>query len=237
DPIGSSGVGLHTGNKVNLTIRPAGTNFGIRFKRIDLPGQPVVKADVDYVVDTSRGTTIENHGARIQTIEHLLAALAGMGVDNALIELDAPEVPILDGSARGFIDAIGQAGLSTQDAEKIYYNLDTNIHFFDEVKNVEMMAIPAREYQITTMIDFNSPVLGTQHATLKRIQDFRDEISNSRTFCFLHELDYLVENNLIKGGDLNNAIVVVDKPISDDDLGRLAKIFNRQTVEVVSEGI
>lgn len=237
EPIAISGVGLHTGNEVNLTIHPAGNNFGIRFKRIDLPGQPIIKADVDYVVDTSRGTTIENHGARIQTIEHLLAALAGMGVDNALIELDAAEVPILDGSARGFIEAIDEVGLSMQDAEKIYYNLDTNIHFFDENKNVEMMAIPAREYQITTMIDFNSPVLGTQHAALKRMQDFRSEIANSRTFCFLHELDYLLENNLIKGGDLNNAIVVVDKPISKEDLSRLAKVFNRPTVEVVSEGI
>jgi UDP-3-O-[3-hydroxymyristoyl] N-acetylglucosamine deacetylase/3-hydroxyacyl-[acyl-carrier-protein] dehydratase len=232
-----SGVGLHTGKEVTLTMKPANPGFGIRFQRIDLPDQPVVKADVDYVVDTSRGTTLEHNGARINTIEHVLSALVGMSIDNILLELNAPEVPIMDGSAREFIEAIESVGILEQDAKKIYYAIDTNIHFYDPVKNVDMLAIPANEYQITTMIDFNSPVLGTQHATLKQLGDFKSEISSSRTFCFLHELEVLLENNLIKGGQLNNAIVVVDKVVSDDELEKLAKVFNQPKVEVKSEGI
>lgn len=232
-----SGVGLHTGEQVNLTMKPANPGFGIRFKRVDLPEQPVVKADVDYVVDTSRGTTLEHNGARIYTIEHLLAALVGMNVDNVLLELDAPEIPIMDGSALPFIEAIESVGIQEQEAKKIYYSIDQNIHFYDPVKNVDMLAIPAQEYQITTMIDFNSPVLGTQHASLKHIGDFKKEIANSRTFCFLHELEVLLENNLIKGGQLNNAIVVVDKVVSDEELDKLAKVFNQPKVEVKNEGI
>jgi len=232
-----SGVGLHTGKEVTLTMKPANPGFGIRFQRTDLPEQPVVKADVDYVVDTSRGTTLEHNGARINTVEHILAALVGMGIDNVLLELDAPEVPIMDGSALNFIEAIESVGVQEQDAKKIYYSIDTNIHFYDPVKNVDMLAIPANEYQITTMIDFNSPVLGTQHASLKHLDEFRNEISSSRTFCFLHELEFLLENNLIKGGDLNNAIVVVDKVVSSDQLEKLAKVFNQQKIEVKNEGI
>ncbi len=231
------GVGLHTGEKVTLTMKPANPGFGIRFQRMDLPGEPIVKADVDYVVDTARGTTLEHNGARIHTVEHVLAALAGMGVDNVMLQLNGSEIPILDGSAAGFIEAIDQAGIQTQDAKKIYYAIDTNIHYYDPVKNVDMLAIPSNAYQITTMIDFNSPVLGTQHAVLKNIANFKKEIANSRTFCFLHELEFLLENNLIKGGDLNNAIVVVDKKISDAELEKLARIFNKQKVAVKTEGI
>lgn len=232
-----SGVGLHTGHKVTLTMKPANPGFGLRFKRTDLPGEPVIKADVDYVADTSRGTTLEYHGARVHTTEHLLAALVGMGIDNALLELDAPEVPIMDGSSRNFIEAIESAGVEIQNAKRIYYSLDANIHYFDPVKNVDMLAIPANEYQITTMIDFNSPVLGTQHITLKNIQDFKDEISNSRTFCFLHELEQLVDKNLIKGGDLSNAIVVVDKVVSEEELNKLSHLFNQPEIAVKHEGI
>ncbi len=232
-----SGVGLHTGKEVTLTMKPANPGFGIRFQRTDLPDQPIVKADVDYVVDTSRGTTLEHNGARINTVEHILAALVGMSVDNVLLQLNAPEVPIMDGSAREFIEAIESIGIQEQDAKKVYYAIDTNIHFYDPVKKVDMLAIPANEYQVTTMIDFNSPVLGTQHATLKHIYDFKKEVGNSRTFCFLHELEFLLENNLIKGGQLHNAIVVVDKVVSADELEKLAKVFNQPTVEVKSEGI
>ncbi len=232
-----NGVGLHTGNAVTLTIKPANPGFGIRFKRIDLPETPVIKADVDLVTDTSRGTTLEHHGVKVNTVEHILAALVGSGVDNALLELNAPEVPILDGSAKGFMEAIDSVGTQEQDAKKIYYNLDTNIHFFDKEKNVDMLAVPAKEFKVTTMIDFNSPVLGTQHASLKNLNDFKKEISQSRTFCFLHELELLLENNLIKGGDLNNAIVVVDKVVSEEQLDKLAKIFKQPKVEVKSEGI
>lgn len=237
EPVTLSGIGLHTGANVKMTIKPANAGFGYRFQRIDLPDQPIVKADADLVVDTSRGTTIEQNGARISTIEHLLAALVGCNIDNALIEINAPEVPILDGSSREFIEAIDSVGVQEQDAKRIVYTLDNNIHYFDPVKNVDMLAIPSQNYQITTMIDFNSPILGTQHASLKNISEFRDEIGSCRTFCFLHEVEYLLENNLIKGGDLSNAIVVVDKPVTQEELNHLAKVFRKETIEVKQEGI
>ena len=232
-----SGVGLHTGREVTMTMKPANPGFGIRFQRIDLPEKPVVKADADYVVDTSRGTTIDHNGARVSTIEHTLAALVGMSVDNVLIQLDGPEVPIMDGSAREFIEAIDSVGLQEQDAKRIVYAIDQNIHYYDPVKNVDMLAVPSSDFQVTTLIDFNSPVLGTQHATLKHISEFRDEIAPCRTFCFLHELEYLLDHDLIKGGDVSNAIVVVDKVVSGEELERLAKVFNKKKIEVKSEGI
>lgn len=237
EPVTLSGVGLHTGATVTITIKPANVGLGYRFQRIDLPEQPIVKADCDLVVDTSRGTTIEQNGARISTIEHLLAALVGCHIDNALIEINAPEVPILDGSSREFIEAIESVGIQEQDAKRVVFTLDNNIHFYDPVKNVDMLAIPSQNYQITTMIDFNSPILGTQHASLKHINEFKSGIGNCRTFCFLHEVEYLLENNLIKGGDLSNAIVVVDKPVSQDELNHLAKVFKKETMEVKQEGI
>ena len=231
------GVGLHTGEKVTMTMKPANAGFGIRFQRIDLPDKPVVKADCDYVVDTSRGTTIEYNGARVSTIEHTLAALVGLEIDNVLIELDGPEVPILDGSARMFLEAIESVGIQELEAKRIVYTIDSNIHYYDPVKNVDMLAVPSNEYQITTLIDFNSPVLGTQHATLKHLSEFKTEVAPCRTFCFLHELEYLLDNNLIKGGDLSNAIVVVDKVVSQEELNHLAKVFNKQKIEVKQEGI
>jgi UDP-3-O-[3-hydroxymyristoyl] N-acetylglucosamine deacetylase/3-hydroxyacyl-[acyl-carrier-protein] dehydratase len=231
------GVGLHTGEDVTMTMKPANPGHGIRFQRIDLPEKPIVKADVDFVVDTSRGTTIEYNGARVSTIEHTMAALVGLGVDNVLIELDGPEVPIMDGSAQHFMDAIESAGIEEQEAKRIVYSIDSNIHFYDPVKKVDMLALPSTDYQITALIDFNSPVLGTQHAALKNISEFKGEIGPCRTFCFLHELEYLLDNNLIKGGDLSNAIVVVDKIVGQEELNRLAKIFNKQKIEVKQEGI
>ncbi|GAA4303125.1 bifunctional UDP-3-O-[3-hydroxymyristoyl] N-acetylglucosamine deacetylase/3-hydroxyacyl-ACP dehydratase [Compostibacter hankyongensis] len=236
-PVTVSGVGLHTGHQVDMTLKPATPGFGIKFQRIDLPDQPIVKADVDYVVDTSRGTTLEHRGARISTVEHLLAALVGMGIDNVLIELNGPEVPIMDGSSQPFITAIEEAGVHEQDAKKIYYSIDSNIYHYDETKKVEMVALPSMDYKITTLIDFNSPVLGTQHAALKHIRSFKKEIAPCRTFCFFHELEYLLDNNLIKGGDLNNAIVVVDRVVSDEQLERLARAFKREKISVKSEGI
>ncbi|PJJ75136.1 3-hydroxyacyl-[acyl-carrier-protein] dehydratase /UDP-3-O-[3-hydroxymyristoyl] N-acetylglucosamine deacetylase [Thermoflavifilum aggregans] len=237
EPIQISGVGLHTGLEVNMTIKPATPGYGIKFQRIDLPDKPIIKADVDYVVDTSRGTTLGLDGVRISTVEHLMAALVGMGVDNAHIELDAPEVPIMDGSALPFVEAIEKGGVQEQDAKKIYYSIDTNIQFTDEEKKVELLALPSLEYKVTTLIDFNSPVLGTQHAAMKHISEFKDEIAPCRTFCFLHELEFLLENNLIKGGDLNNAIVVVDKVVSEEELAKLAVAFKREKISVKSEGI
>ena len=236
-PVTLQGVGLHTGHEVIMTLRPANPGFGIRFQRVDLPEKPIVKADVDYVVDTSRGTTIEHNGARVSTVEHILAALVGMRIDNVLIELNAPEVPILDGSAREFIEAIDSIGVLMQDAKRVVYSIDTNIHFYDPVKNVDMLAVPATEYQITTLIDFNSKILGTQHAAMRHISEFRTEIAPCKTFCFLHELEYLLKNNLIKGGDLSNAIVVVDKVVSQEELNHLAVVFNKPKIEVQQEGI
>jgi UDP-3-O-[3-hydroxymyristoyl] N-acetylglucosamine deacetylase/3-hydroxyacyl-[acyl-carrier-protein] dehydratase len=234
--ISISGTGIHTGAFVDMTLRPAEPNFGIQFQRTDLPGQPLIKADCDLVTDTSRGTTLELNGAKINTVEHVLAALVGMGIDNVLIALNGLEVPIIDGSSAPFVDIIEQAGVKEQLADKVWYTLDENIHHKDDKKRVEMIAVPADEYSFTTLIDFNSPVLGTQHASLRHINDFKDEIAPCRTFCFLHELEMLLDNNLIKGGDISNAIVVVDKPVDKEEMMRLAKVFKMDKMEVKSEG-
>ena len=231
-----SGTGLHTGVNVDMTLKPANPGFGYQFQRIDLPGMPVIKADCDLVTDTSRGTTLEENGAKVYTVEHVLAALVGMGIDNCLIEVNGPEMPIIDGSSEPFVEIIEDAKVVEQDAAKAWYSIDTNITHYDEKKRVEMTALPATDYKITTLIDFNSPVLGTQHAGLKTMRDFKPEIAPCRTFCFLHELEMLLDNNLIKGGDINNAIVVVDKPVTAKEMQRLAKAFGRDKIEVKSEG-
>ena len=231
-----SGTGLHTGVLVDLTLRPATPGFGIQFQRIDLPGKPIIKADCDLVTDTSRGTTLESNGAKVITVEHVLAALVGMGIDNCLVEVNGPEMPIMDGSSEPFVDLIEKAGISEQDAAKTWYCIDENIYLQDENKRVDMVAMPAPDYSVTTLIDFNSPVLGTQHAGLKNMSDFKTEIAPCRTFCFLHELEMLIDNNLIKGGDVNNAIVVVDKPVGTVELERLRKVFKKDKIEVKSEG-
>jgi UDP-3-O-[3-hydroxymyristoyl] N-acetylglucosamine deacetylase/3-hydroxyacyl-[acyl-carrier-protein] dehydratase len=235
-PISISGTGLHTGVNVDMTLKPANPGFGFQFQRIDLPGAPTIKADCDLVTDTSRGTTLEQNNAKISTVEHILAALTGMGVDNCLIEVNGPEIPIIDGSSGPFVDIIEKTGVLEQDAAKAWYTIDTNISFYDEKKRVEMTALPATHYELTTLIDFNSPVLGTQHAGLKRMADFKKDIATCRTFCFLHELEMLLDNNLIKGGDINNAIVVVDKPLTEEAIQRLSKAFGRKKVEVKTEG-
>jgi len=237
EEISISGAGIHTGQSVTMRIKPAAPNTGIIFQRIDLPNKPIVKADVDYVVETNRSTTLENNGARVSTVEHLMASLVGMQVDNALIEIDGEEVPILDGSAQQFVEALEKAGLQQQEAAKIYYTIEHNITFSDEEKKVEMVALPYNEYRINTLIDFNSPVLGTQHASLKYISDFNTAIAPCRTFCFFHELEWLLANNLIKGGDINNAIVVVDKEISEEQVERISKVFHKKDVQVSAEGI
>ncbi len=234
--ISISGTGLHTGVLVDMALHPANPGFGIQFQRVDLPNQPVIKADCDLVTDTSRGTTLQVGDAKVSTVEHILAALVGLGVDNLLIELNGPEIPIMDGSSTPFIEAIEKVGVLEQDAAKAWYSIDENIFHYDDDKRVEMVALPALDYQITTLIDFNSPVLGTQHAALKTIKDFKSEIAPCRTFCFLHELEALLENDLIKGGDINNAIVVVDKPVTKEEMTRLAKVFKRDKIEVKSEG-
>src|SRR5690349_16349905 len=227
-----SGVGLHTGVNANLTFKPAPENHGYQFKRIDLPDQPIIEADVDHVIDTNRGTTIGKGNAKVSTIEHVLAALSGMEIDNVLMEIDGPEVPILDGSSKPFIDILEKAGIQEQNAERIYYTLSENITYEDPSRKTEMLAVPSEDFRLTVMVDYNTDILGTQHATLYNVGEFKSEVSESRTFCFLHELEMMLKANLIKGGDINNAIVVVDKPVSDDKLAYLRKVFNRNDVTV-----
>lgn len=232
-----SGVGLHTGKPVQLTLLPAPENHWYKFQRVDLPDKPVVDADADLVVDTSRGTTLEKNGARVYTTEHVLAALMGMDIDNCLIQLDGPEVPIMDGSSRPFIDAIEKAGIVEQTAEREYFILTNNITFEDPLKKVEMLAVPQDEFRVTVMVDYNSDVLGTQHASMYHLGEFKNEISPCRTFVFLHELEALLANNLIKGGDLDNAIVLVDKELPKEKIDYLKKVFNKEHVEVKGRGV
>lgn len=231
-----SGVGLHTGMLVNMTLKPAPENHGIKFKRIDLEGQPIIDADVDNVVDTSRGTTIAVGNAKVHTVEHTLAALVGMSVDNVLIELDAPEPPIMDGSAKYFVEAIQKTGIQKQNADREYFVVDQNIQYTDPQKQIDMAALPLNGYRMTVMVDYNSPVLGSQHATILDMNDFAKEIASCRTFCFLHELEALLKAGLIKGGDVNNAIVVVDRQVTDEELEHLAQLFNKPKVSV-NQGI
>jgi UDP-3-O-[3-hydroxymyristoyl] N-acetylglucosamine deacetylase/3-hydroxyacyl-[acyl-carrier-protein] dehydratase len=236
-PVSVSGVGLHTGETVTMTFNPAPEGHGYVFRRIDLEGSPTVRADVDLVVDTSRGTTIEENGARVHTVEHTLAALAGLQIDNCLIDLDGPEPPVMDGSSSFFIEALEKAGLSEQNADREFFVIDQPIHYYENERQVDLAAMPMDEFRVTVMIDYNSPILGSQHATLFNIDQFAKEFADSRTFCFLHELEQLVDAGLIKGGNLNNAIVVVDREVNDEELERLRKLFKRPQIEVAEEGI
>lgn len=236
-PVTLSGVGLHTGKEVTLTFLPAPDNHGIKFQRVDLPGRPIIDADVDNVVDISRGTTIEQNGARVATVEHVMASLAGLEIDNCLVEISAEETPIMDGSARYFMKAIKEAGVQEQEAEREYFTLPQNIYYHENDRQVEMIAMPLDDYRLTVMVDYNSPVLGSQHASITSLKEFEKDIASCRTFCFLHELEMLYNNNLIRGGDLNNAIVIVDRVIEDHELEHLAKMFNKPKVEVKKEGI
>ncbi|WP_247233736.1 bifunctional UDP-3-O-[3-hydroxymyristoyl] N-acetylglucosamine deacetylase/3-hydroxyacyl-ACP dehydratase [Telluribacter sp. SYSU D00476] len=227
-----SGVGLHTGVTATMTFVPAAANHGYKFQRVDLPGQPIVDADVDNVVDTSRGTTIEQNGARINTVEHTLAALVGLQIDNVLIQLDGPEPPIMDGSSIQFIEALEEAGIEEQNAYRNYFEVPEYVHYKNEEKGIEMAALPLSDYRLTVMVDYNSKVISSQHASLNSISLFKQEIARCRTFCFLHELEMLHSQNLIKGGDLNNAIVIVDREVKDDELDHLAKLLNKPKVSV-----
>ena len=232
-----SGVGLHTGVEANMTFVPASIGHGIKYQRIDLEGQPIIDADVDNVVDVSRGTSIEQSGARINTVEHTLAALVGLEIDNVLIQLDGPEPPIMDGSSIQFVDKLNEAGREEQNALREFLVVDESVFYREPDREVEMAALPLDDFRVTVMVDYNSPVLGSQHASLNDISQFEHEIASSRTFCFLHELEMLYKNKLIQGGDLNNAIVVVDRVVSEDELDDLAKLFNKPKVEVQTEGI
>ena len=231
------GVGLHTGRNVTLKFLPAGANFGYAFKRVDLEGEPIIKADASLVTSTQRGTCLEKNGVSIQTCEHVLAALVGLEIDNVIIELDSSEPPIMDGSSKFFIEALEKAGIKELDNFREVYVVKDVISYTDENTGSEITIIPSEEYQVTTMVDFGTKVLGTQNANLTKLSDFKNEISNSRTFSFLHELEMLLEEGLIKGGDLNNAIVYVDKPLSEDTMEKLKIAFNKETIAVRPNGI
>ncbi len=232
-----SGVGLHTGIVTNMTFLPAKPNHGIKFQRIDLPGSPIIDADCDNVVDVSRGTTIEQSGARVSTIEHTLAALTGLEIDNVLIQLDGPEAPIMDGSSIQFVNVLNEAGKEEQNALRDFFEVQDGIFYREVDRNVEIAALPLDDYRVTVMIDYNSPVLGSQHASITNIRQFEKEIASCRTFCFLHELEMLYKNNLIKGGDLNNAIVIVDRVVQEHELDNIAEMLGKPKVEVKKEGI
>jgi UDP-3-O-[3-hydroxymyristoyl] N-acetylglucosamine deacetylase/3-hydroxyacyl-[acyl-carrier-protein] dehydratase len=237
EEISLTGVGLHTGKEVKMTFKPAPINNGFTFVRVDLEGSPIIEADASYVVNTQRGTNLEKLGVKIQTPEHVLAALVGCDLDNIIIELNASELPIMDGSSKYFVEAIEKVGIVEQDAERKYYVVKEVISYIDEVSGSEILVMPNDEYQVTTMVDFGTKVLGTQNATLKNMSDFKSEISNSRTFSFLHELEALLDNGLIKGGDLNNAIVYVDKEISATTMENLKVAFGKDNISVKPNGI
>ncbi|MCK9218993.1 MAG: bifunctional UDP-3-O-[3-hydroxymyristoyl] N-acetylglucosamine deacetylase/3-hydroxyacyl-ACP dehydratase [Bacteroidales bacterium] len=235
--ISISGVGLHTGKEVEITFKPAPENYGVKFRRIDLPASTLVDADVDNVVDTSRGTSLEQDGVRIDTEEHVLAALSGLEIDNVLVEMNQSETPILDGSSRLYVEALQSAGIVEQKALRKYFELTSNVTYTNPEKKVEMIAIPSKDFRVSVMIDYESKILQSQNATLYNINQFQKDFSSCRTFVFLHELEYLINNNLIKGGDLSNAIVFVDRLVSRKELDHLAQLFHKPKVEVLKEGI
>lgn len=232
NPFTIEGKGLHTGVNVTMNFVPAPENHGFKFKRIDLENKPIIDADVNLVIDTSRGTLLEKDGVRIGTIEHALAALVGMDLDNVLIEVNNEEAPIIDGSSKYFVEAIEKAGIVEQDADRDYLEITEKIQIRDEKSGAEIIALPDDEYCLNVMISFPSDVLNNQYATLESIKDFKSEISNCRTFVFVRELEFLLNNNLIKGGDLDNAIVIIDKEISQKELDRIADLFEHEHVEV-----
>src|SRR6056297_74204 len=237
EPVSFKGKGLHTGLDVNLTFHPAAESHGYMFRRTDLDGQPLVNALAENVVDTSRGTTIEENGVRVATVEHVLAACAGMSLDNVLIEIDGPETPIMDGSAREYVEEIARVGSREQKTDRKYFILKEKVEYYDEEKNIHIIAYPDKIQSINVLIDYNSKVLGNQYASLDDITNFSSEVAPCRTFVFLHELEYLAQNNLIKGGDLDNAIVIVDRQVSQEELDRLAELFNKPKIKVKPEGV
>ncbi len=237
EEISLTGVGLHTGKEVKMTFKPAPINNGFTFVRVDLEGSPIIEADANYVVNTQRGTNLEKLGVKIQTSEHVLAACVGCDLDNVIIELNASEPPIMDGSSKYFVEAIEKVGTVEQDAERKYYVVKEVISFSDEATGSEILVMPGDDYQVTAMVDFGTKVLGTQNATLKSMNDFKKEIADARTFSFLHELESLLEHGLIKGGDLNNAIVYVDKEISPATMESLKVAFGKDSISVKPNGI
>jgi UDP-3-O-[3-hydroxymyristoyl] N-acetylglucosamine deacetylase/3-hydroxyacyl-[acyl-carrier-protein] dehydratase len=232
-----TGKGLHTGINVTITFKPAPANHGYKFCRTDLPGKPVIDAHAEHVTETSRGTTLVHNNASVSTVEHVLAAFHGMKVDNAFIELNGPEAPIMGGSAMKFVEAIKEAGIVDQKEDRNYYIVKQKIIFSDEEHGVDLILYPDDHFSINVLIDYNSRILGNQYSILDSIDDFENEISKSRTFVFFHELEPLFNKGLIKGGDLDNAIVILEKEVSQEEIDRIAKLFNRPGITSHKEGI
>ena len=231
------GIGLHTGKKSKLKFVPAVINHGIKFQRIDLDEMPIIDADVNNVIAVERGTTIKQNDATVSTVEHLLAAIVGLQIDNILIQIDGEEIPILDGSSKYFIECLEKCGLKTQDAARKYIEISEKITYNDEENNVEISIYPHNDYRITSMVDYNSEILGSQHYTLNQISNFKKDVSDARTFCFLHEIEDLFKKNLIKGGDLDNAIVIVDKVIDEKKLKDISQLLGKKNIKVDKQGI
>jgi UDP-3-O-[3-hydroxymyristoyl] N-acetylglucosamine deacetylase/3-hydroxyacyl-[acyl-carrier-protein] dehydratase len=235
--ISLTGKGLHTGLNVTITLKPAPANHGYKFCRTDLPGKPLIDAHAEHVTETSRGTTLVHNNASVSTIEHVLAAFHGMKVDNALIELDGVEAPIMGGSSWKFVEAIKEAGIVNQKEDRNYYIVKQKITFSDEEHGVDLILYPDDHFSINVLIDYNSKILGNQYAILDTIDDFEEDISKSRTFVFFHELEPLYKMGLIKGGDLDNAIVILEKEVPQEEIDRIAKLFNRPGITSHKEGI
>ncbi len=223
NPVSIHGVGLHTGVTTTMTFKPAPENYGIRFRRVDLGGSPEIPADVDHVVDVARGTTLAVGEARVHTTEHVLAAIVGLQVDNIIIEIDNIEPPIADGSAKPFVDMLLEAGFVDLEEPKDYLVIDQTIHYQNEEKGVDIVALPTDDFRVSVVIDYNNPALGSQHTGLFNLEkEFVGEFSSARTFCFLHEVEALRSQGLIKGGNLDNAIVIVDREVTESEMKRLA---------------
>jgi len=236
-PVNISGRGLHTGVEVVMTVLPAPAGHGYKFKRVDLESAPIVAALVDNVVDTSRGTTVEEKGVRVSTIEHLMAALFSLRIDNVLIEINGPEVPIMDGSSREHMAVLSLAGRVELEETKRIFDIKERVVYADEARGVEIAVYPDDHFSVDVMIDYNSKVLGHQFATLGTLDDFGTQIAPARTFVFLHELEVLQKHNLIKGGDLDNAIVIMDRAVNQEELDRLATLFSKPKIQVRPEGV
>lgn len=236
-PVSISGVGLHTGRNVTLTFKPADANHGFRFQRVDLPDQPIIPADVKLVFSTNRGTTLKSGEAQVSTVEHVLSALTGLGFDNVLLEIDGPEMPIMNGTSMPFVEALLKAGRTELSADREYFEITEPISYKDEVTGTELLALPSDHFEVTAMIDFNSTVLGPQFAALHDLSEYTAEIAPCRTFVFLHELEKLLDLGLVKGGDLENAIVIADRRMDQGELDVLAKKMGKPSIKVETEGV
>ncbi len=236
-PISLSGNGLHTGKHVTITFKPTADNHGIIFKRIDLPNQPLIKALVDNVFDTSRGTSIKENNAEVRTIEHLMAALAGLQLDNLLIEIDAEETPILDGSSRLYVEALQKVQRVEQNAERKCHIVEKPIVYSVPEKGIEVKVVPADDFQIFVSVDYGTQILAKEDAQLTDIQSFVPDFYNCRTFVFLHELEFLIQNNLVRGGDVDNAIVFVAQKPTPEVLQKLSDFFHKTDLHVTENGI